>query len=131
MRLALVLDTSAIAEYAGGSLRAGELLDVLREDGNLFGVPDVCIAQARAHGAPMDGLTLLQAHEQCQVLTAPAPALLGDVARLCRGDLVRATVLIHAISNDAYIVTTDPDYYTELSIVDEADIIHLLEDWPR
>jgi hypothetical protein len=65
MRLSIVLDTTAVAAYARGSLLAGELLDELREDDDLFGVPSVCLAQARAQGAPKEGLALLQAHERC------------------------------------------------------------------
>lgn len=131
MRLSLVLDTTAVAAYVHGNLKAGELLDELRDDNNLFGVPDVCIAQARAQGASMEGLALLQAHERCQVLAAPAPEILGDVAVMCSGDLVRAAVLVHAISHDAYILTTEPGDYMKLSIIDEADVIHLTEDWPQ
>jgi len=131
MRLALVLDTTAVAAYARGGLHVSELLDELREDADLFGVPDVCLAQARAQGASMDGLALLQVHECCQVLGSPPPEILGDMAALCDGDLVRAAVLVHAISHDAYVLTSDPGFYAKLSILDEADVVHLTEDWPQ
>jgi hypothetical protein len=129
MRLALVLDTTAVEAYAQGSMHVGELLDELRDDDSLFGVPEVCLAQARARGVPWEGLALLQTHDRCQILANPAPENLGDVAALCEGDLVRAAVLVHALSHDAYILTTRPDDYMKLSIIGEADIIHLTDDW--
>ncbi|HEX6683144.1 MAG TPA: hypothetical protein VF062_10130 [Candidatus Limnocylindrales bacterium] len=131
MRLSLVLDTTAVVAYARGNLMVGELLDELRDEDNLFGVPDVCLAQARAQGAPTEGLTLLRQHDRCQVLSNPEPENLGDVAVVCGGDLVRAAVLVHAFSNDAYILTTAPGDYMKLSIIDEADVIHLTDEWPR
>jgi len=130
MRLSLVLDTTAVAAYARGNLMVGELLNELRDEDNVFGVPDVCLAQARAQGAPTEGLALLRAHDRCQILTNPAPETLGDVAAVCGGDLVRAAVLIHAFSHDAYILTAEPGDYMKVSIIDEADVIHLTDEWP-
>jgi rRNA-processing protein FCF1 len=125
MRLSLVLDTNAVVAYAKGSLQISELLDELREDSDLFGVPDICLAQARARGASTEGLSLLQIHDRCQVLGSPTPEILGEVAAMCDGDLVQAAVIVHAISHDAYIATTDPATYVKVSIIDEAAIIHL------
>jgi hypothetical protein len=68
-KLAVVLDTSAVAAYARGSVAVGELLMILSDEGLAVGVPVTCVAEAYA--AATDGVEA----DLLRHLTSAAPAV--------------------------------------------------------
>lgn len=107
----VVLDTTAILAYP--SVDVGELIAEIADEGNLVAVPVVCLAQATLQGKP-DRLRLLTAHPHCEIL----PLLAADTGHLAAwwrllGRVDCATAMVAARANRAYVVTADPDAYTD------------------
>lgn len=107
----VVLDTTAILAYP--SVNVGELIAEVADEGNLFAVPVVCLAHASMQGIA-DRVRLLAKHPHCEVL----PLLVADGDRLAAwwrllGRVDCASAMVAARVNRAYLVTADPDAYTD------------------
>lgn len=109
----LILDTSAIIEYAAGSIGLGEtIVEVVDEDAH-FAVPVLCLIEARQRLGRNPNLDLLLAHQHCEILPVLADdwRLLTDLTCLV-GHPGRATGLFEAINFDAYVITAEPGSYS-------------------
>jgi hypothetical protein len=110
----LILDTSAALAYTTTSVRLGETIVEVVDEGARFAVPVLCLVEAGrlVEEKLADRLDLLVAHERCVVL----PMLAEDwrpvaelTAMLDRVDL--AVSLLEAIDRDAYVITAEPARY--------------------
>lgn len=108
----VVLDTTAVLAYPGDDV--GELIAEITDEGNLFGLPVVCLAAARAQSRDPERVRLLAHHPHCEVLPLPA-ADWERLARLMRllGRVDCASARVAARVHRAYLVTADPDAYDD------------------
>lgn len=123
----LVLDTSAVLEYAAASVNLGETIVEVVDEGGTFAVPVLCLMQAArlVDTKLAGGLELLVAHERCVVLPVRAEdwrALVELTTVLDRADL--AVCLLEAIDRGAYVITAEPDGYAPAGS-DELPVIGL------
>jgi hypothetical protein len=108
--LQVVLDTSAVAAYAHGSVAVGELLMMVAEEGGQTGVPVTCVAEAYAEVDEVSAAML--AH-----LTAAAPGVvvlpmeLKDAAPVGLTSRLSSLGVAHAVvaakGAGVYIATAD------------------------
>jgi hypothetical protein len=110
----LVLDTSAVLAYARGSIHVGETIAVAADDGGLFGVSPVCLAEAHrlVEDDRADGVPLLVNHPACVVLALPAEdwsALATWTKEFGRVDL--AAAFLEATDRDGFVLTGEPGSY--------------------
>lgn len=109
----IVLDTSAIVDYANGSVHVGEVLREVADDGGSFALPMICLAKAGST-LPLGRLPMLDVLvklEQCSGVNYG-----GDWQELSRvargvGNIGRGAALLLAISRGAYVLTAEPDEY--------------------
>lgn len=119
----LVLDTSAVAAYAAGSLNLGEVLsEIADEPGALVAVPLVALVEAHAavkDPAPLEVLVGLP-YVYVQPLDEVA---VGDWRRyanttLVLGGLDRACAALMVVYGRAqFVATVDPDGYPGIETV--------------
>jgi hypothetical protein len=109
----LVLDTSAILAFAGGSIHVGETISQVDENGAVFGLPVACLASA--HKADERMLHLLTTHHACELLTVSADEW-PQWAVMCEvlGQLDVAAALLAASNFDCDVLTAEPDAYRAL-----------------
>lgn len=110
----LVLDTSAIAAYAAGSMHVHEPVLLAGEDGEDVAVPVLCLVEAVRHDPRIDVRELLHLE---QVVTVQPDwrvdaDLLADWAIFLDGreDAAAAAVLTYRYT--ASLLTSEPDLYT-------------------
>ncbi|MFU8852288.1 hypothetical protein ACNAW0_15070 [Micromonospora sp. SL1-18] len=102
----VILDTSAIVAFTRGSTVVGEVIAAVAEEGCLFGLPVMCLAEASASAVDSNRLDLLVNHPAAAVLTVD-PLRWRDLAAAYRtvGRLGTASALLAA--DDECIVLTD------------------------
>jgi hypothetical protein len=108
-----VLDATAIAAYARGSVDVGEILAEITDEGTGFAVPDLCLIEA-AQLVDVDdwpALDLLVAHSQCVRLELHANW--RDLAAAARqlGGTGRAAAMLAAVDLRAYLLTAEPNAF--------------------
>lgn len=108
----VVLDTSAILAYP--SVDVGELIAEVCDEGNLFGLPVVCLAAAAVQTVQAERVRLLAGHSHGETL----PLLAADSDRLAAwwrllGRVDCAAAMVAARANRAYVITADPDAYND------------------
>ncbi|MCW3843781.1 hypothetical protein ONA70_27155 [Micromonospora yasonensis] len=101
----LVLDTSAILAFTEGSTAVGEAIANVAEEGCLFGLPVMCLAEAARSATDPDRLDLLANHPAAAVLTVD-PLQWKAFATTYRavGRLDTAGALLAAAGNDCRIL---------------------------
>lgn len=119
MKVHLVLDTTAITTYAGGSLHVGETITQVIEEGRdaRFGVPVLCLMSAyevlaAKHEGDITMLALLDAHRHSELL--PLPTRRWDTVAataVLLGGIDRAAALAAAEGHDAMLLTAEPKAY--------------------
>jgi len=112
--IGLVLDTSAVMAFGKGSIHVGETIAEVDANGDAFGVPLACLAEASTT-TTMEWLELLARHPACSLLVVEVGewrqlAAMRGVAG--RGDA--AAALLAANNHDCYVLTGEPDLYAEL-----------------
>lgn len=110
----LVLDTSALIAYAGGSEHVGETLTQVVENDAVFTVPMTVLALAatRADPALIDLLTKHQAFQPAQLDWRRWRALAATLSVLGRLDAAEA--LLVALDVDAHLLSGEPGLYAAL-----------------
>jgi hypothetical protein len=109
----LVLDTSAILAFTGGSIHVGETLSEVEANEAAFGLPIACLAAA--HRADVGMLRMLTNHKVSELLTVDVDdwqqwAAMSDVL----GRLDVAAALLAASDFDCDVLTAEPDTYRVL-----------------
>lgn len=110
--ITLVLDTSAIIEFASSSIHVGEVLTEVHDDEAIAAVPMPCLIEAAHAGADLALLDLLVGHHDT-VLLAEDPGswrALAVLVDLTRNYAVAAAGLI-SLDNRAPVLTRHPDWY--------------------
>jgi hypothetical protein len=120
MTTKLVLDTSAVASYAKGSIHVGELLAELSDEQPdvRFGVPVLCLAEAGVVVGELSSLSLLASHDRAALKGVAAGDWL-DLANLSilLGRVDCAATFLAATQNRAYLVTATPDRYPDSDVI--------------
>jgi hypothetical protein len=111
----LVLDTSAVLAYTGGSIDLGETIAEVVDEGGWFGASTVCLAEASRLVADdqRPRLLLLATHYRFMVLPALAEdwSQLGYWARQA-GRIDRGAAVVEALARpDGYLITAEPEAY--------------------
>jgi hypothetical protein len=130
----LVLDTSALLQYASGrSIEPGLMLTLADEDTSQeVWVPAVCLAQAHLDlaGSPeADTLEVLTAgrHDiRISVLDGPAARRIAAMAAAVKVGLDAAHAIATARLYRCYVVTNMPE---AMSAVPELDVLDIGEGW--
>lgn len=110
----IVLDTSAVREYAAGSINVGEVIAEVADESAAFAVPLMCLAEAarQVSAESLSALYVLEAHKHGRIVADEAHRwrILAGLARvLGRTDL--GSTLLAAKDHDAYILTAEPSSY--------------------
>jgi hypothetical protein len=125
MTIALVLDSSAMAAFAVGSVSVGELIMLVDEEARFVALPAAALAQAFARTSPEDHGVLRMLIRGARSVGAPLDAEVtegvGLVAR--RSDLATAHAAVIATDTSAVLVTAEPDTFAGL--VDKEMIIEI------
>jgi len=126
----LVLDTSALLAYLAGdtrSLEVGELLASVEENGDLTGIPVVCLVAAYRQVAAPQQAKLLELAEGDDGPTVVLPLLAADAAqvaeRALRLDFDRAQAAAETLKHDATLATYERAKYD--ASLGEDDILDL------
>jgi hypothetical protein len=110
----LVLDSTAVADYAGGSVAVGELIVEVADEQARVAVPLACLVEAyrRVREEQLSAVTLLVEHPAVDVVEADPGdwVALGGLARDL-GSADAAGALLLALDCDGYVVTAAPDRY--------------------
>jgi hypothetical protein len=129
----IILDASAVRAF-GQNEAVGEIISEINSEGAAFATTTAALAEALAAGADRALIEILRANTGCLViastldwdglgrfldLTRPGPDALHDVAD---SDLVML-----ATRTDAFILTEQPDRYTDISA--SVVTIRLEEPW--
>ena len=108
----VVLDTSAVAAYAHGSLAVGELIMMVADEGDEIGVPMTCVAEVYAavevdgvEAAMLDHLTVAVPGIVVLPLDLPDAAEIGRYAR--SSSLGVGHAIVTAINTGCYLATAD------------------------
>jgi hypothetical protein len=124
-QIQLVLDSSAVLAYAGGSIHVGETITEVVDEGARFGASVVTLAEASRLVLDEDalGVLLLARHARFEPLAA-VPQDWTRIAWWSRtlGSVDRATAVVEALDRDAYVVTAEPEAYQHKG-VDELPVI--------
>lgn len=112
----LVLDDTAVLEYARGTLHVGELLIQLAEAGHVAALPLVCLVEAYPAAVEAEHLGTLAAHDTV-VVVSDDPADWETLGHLCAmtGGAVSASAALVALDADCWVLTTDPDRYAQVA----------------
>ncbi|GAA0895950.1 hypothetical protein [Virgisporangium aurantiacum] len=125
MTIALVLDSSAMAAFAAGSVSVGELIVLVDEEAQFVALPAAALAQAFARTGPDDRGVLRMLVRGARSVVAPLDADgsegVGLVARRC--DLATAHAAVVATDRSAVLVTAEPAAFAGL--VDKEMIIEV------
>ena len=121
MTIRLILDTSAISEYAKGSIHVGELLAELHDEAQevRFAVPVNCLAEAGLAAESTESLRLLASHRRAKVIPVAADRWL-DLVNLTKmmGSAQHAAPFLVAIhQEDCYLLTATPQRYPDTDLV--------------
>ncbi|GHJ52899.1 hypothetical protein Nm8I071_22060 [Nonomuraea sp. TT08I-71] len=105
----LVLDTSAILAYAEGSNAVREAITKVADEGGLFGLPVVCLAEAARSVTDTGQLEVLVNHPAAAVLTVdPLQWKTLATAHRALGRLDAAATLLAAANNDCTVLDAHP-----------------------
>ncbi|OKI47436.1 hypothetical protein [Micromonospora sp. CB01531] len=109
LSIRIILDTSAIIAFAKGSIAVGEAIAAVADEGGLFGLPVMCLAEASRSGADPIRLDLLVNHPAAAVLTVD-PLKWRAFAVICRrtGQLDTASALLAAADHDCAVLSEHP-----------------------
>jgi hypothetical protein len=114
--IALVLDSSAMAAFAVGSVSVGELIMLVDEESQFVALPAAALAQAFARTGADDRAVLRMLVRGPRSVVAPLDAEVtenvGLVAR--RSDLATAHAAVIATDMSAVLVTAEPDAFAGL-----------------
>ncbi len=120
----LVLDGSAVLAYAAGSIRVGETIAEVVDEGARFGASVVALAEASrvVRDEEALGVPLLARHARFE----PLPAMSQDWTRIAwwsrvLGSVDRAAAVVEALDREAYVVTAEPETY-DVKGVDELPV---------
>ncbi|MDZ5447096.1 hypothetical protein U2F26_31005 [Micromonospora sp. 4G57] len=105
----LILDTSAILAFTEGSTAVGEAIAKVADEGCLFGLPVMCLAEAARSVTDTDRLDLLVNHPAAAVLTVD-PLQWKTLATTHRavGRLDTAGALLAAAGNNCRVLAEQP-----------------------
>ncbi|MDH6463625.1 hypothetical protein M2302_003820 [Micromonospora sp. A200] len=105
----LILDTSAILAFTEGSTAVGEAIAKVANEGSLFGLPVMCLADAARSVADTDRLDLLVNHPAAAVLTVdPLQWKTLAATHHAVGRLDTAAALLAAATNDCRVLAGQP-----------------------
>ncbi|WP_330441312.1 hypothetical protein OHB44_33255 (plasmid) [Micromonospora sp. NBC_00821] len=109
----VILDASAIIAFCRESIDVGEVIaEVADEEGSVFGLPVLCLAEAARVVADQDRLALLVTHRAAEVLS-PEPdswrALAVTLDTVGRVDA--ASAVLAAIDLGCHVLTGQPGLY--------------------
>jgi hypothetical protein len=126
----VVLDTSAIAAFATGSVSVGEILTEVERAGGRVGIPVLCLAAAE-YALDRDALVvwrMLINHPAVNVLSLEGRDV--DPVALTRtaGGLLDGAVAHFATALDADVLTAERDRYADLLPSDQVLSIDLEAD---
>lgn len=130
MSVRLVLDTSALLAYGAGDTRAvelGELIANVEEDGDVTGVPALCLIAAYGQVDAVERAKLLDLTSDDDGPSLILPVLAADVASVAElavrlpYDLAQAASMVS--KHDALLGTYDRAAYS--TAVDPDDILDL------
>ena len=112
----LVLDTSAILEFARGSVHVGEVLAELTDSQAAAALPVACLAEAVPLALERERLDALVTHEATVLLTDDAEewSALGHMCAVT-GEFSAASVALAAIDFQAWILTARPGLYAQVA----------------
>ncbi|PSK66328.1 hypothetical protein B0E53_01710 [Micromonospora sp. MH33] len=105
----LILDTSAILAFTEGSTAVGQAIARVADEGGLFGLPVMCLAEAARSVTDAGRLDLLANHPAATVLTVD-PLQWKTLAATHRavGRLDTAAALLAAAANDCRVLSDQP-----------------------
>jgi hypothetical protein len=109
----IILDTTALTAYTNESVHVGEVLAEITDNGALFAVPDLCLAEATAEldEKRWPWLDVLLDHPRCvRIGCVNEWRALGFGTRVL-GTLGRAAAMLATAWHDAYLLTAEPDAY--------------------
>lgn len=105
----LILDTSAILAFTEGSTVVGKAIIKVADEGSLFGLPVMCLAEAARSAVDADRLDLLVNHPAAAVLTVdPFQWRAFAATHRAVGRLDTAAALLAAAGNDCAVLTARP-----------------------
>ncbi|MEU1813251.1 hypothetical protein [Micromonospora aurantiaca (nom. illeg.)] len=112
----LVLDTSAIVAFTGGSVPVGELIAEVDDEKGLTGLPALCLAEASRLAVDEARLTLLVNHSATVLLDLPAEdwRSLGTSTYEVIGRADAASAVLAAVWHDCDVLTAVPALYAGL-----------------
>ncbi|NES15207.1 hypothetical protein G3554_18435 [Micromonospora sp. PPF5-17] len=104
-----VLDTSAIIAFTTGSSAVGEAITKIADEGGLFGLPVLCLAEAYRSNVDAGRLELLVNHPAAVLLTVD-PFRWREFATTCLAveRLDTASALLAAAADGCTILTEQP-----------------------
>ena len=110
----LVLDTSAIVSFGGGSIDVGEPMAEVRDGGGVVLVPVVCLVEA-ARSVDVRMLEVLVDNPVCELapLTGERWPMAATTLRML-GRLDLAVALIAASEGGGFVLTREPQAYGNL-----------------
>jgi hypothetical protein len=122
----LVLDTTAVLEFARGSVHVGEVLAEFADGKSGAAVPLACLAEAYPTAVEPDRLRALVAHEAVSVMTDDA-AEWESLGHLCAlvGGFAQASAALAALDFDCWVLTARPELY---DAVKGGDLVVAIED---
>lgn len=130
MSIRLILDTSALLAYLAGdtrSLEVGELLASVEENGDITGIPVVCLIAAYRQVPAQQQAKLLELAEGDDGPTVILPIVAADAAQVAekalRLELDRAQAAAETHKHDATLATYERVVYA--ASLDEDDILDL------
>jgi hypothetical protein len=116
----LVLDTTAVAAFAQGSPHVGEPIREVSDEGGMFAVPVLCLAEAGAM-AKADELSLLDVlagHPHCVRVPLPDDWRALSAAAQVYGSVDRGAVALAVRAQySAYVLSAEPDTYAGLPVI--------------
>jgi hypothetical protein len=114
--LRVVLDTTAIAAYARGTVDVGEVIAEVAMEGATFGLPVACLAEAVSEkGVDVGRLAVLARHASSAIVPLEASIWQPLAATMnVLGPLARASAFLAANHHDAWILTAEPSAYRGL-----------------
>ena len=130
MSIRLIFDSSDLLAYAAGDVRALELSELIanvEENGDICGIPALCVVEAYRQVDVEGKVKLLELASNDDGRTVVLPLLATDVARLA--DLLgqlphdQAQAVVASEANGALLGTYDRVAYA--SVIDDYDILDL------